>query len=1029
MNKALTVPQDRRDIVRRVAGFIEYLLMLAVLLECNSMYCFARETAGRVEMNPLFYRLALVLAAAALALRLWLNPKKLRDMVPNGLALLMLLAYAAAFFALNVRREEAWRREVYILNFLLLMPLMAALFKVRQREGRGLDLLFKYSDIVCALAAMSLAVYLASVLRPDSVPADLIYCRWYNRFITMPQLNLLDVSQSAIGVRWQMFGVALLRNCGFYTEPLMFALPLLVALFTEMFLRSRDSRWRVFRWALLTAALVTVNSTIGVMLTAAAWGLKVISAGLERRKRWLVIPILILAVAAAGFLYMEKGRTTYASTGEMGNSLSDHIDDYSASFKALATEPLLGVGFHNEEAVFQYMKPYRLTNPGLSNTLGVVLAEGGLVFGVLCLTPFALLLLYLFRRRDWRTACWGMGAIGVAAGIIFKYHLILMTMIAFGYSLIDVRREKRRVRVALVDTREQRPDEAAEGKKLSIPAAYGVAAALFVALVLFGKPVWTALHAFMRAHQFSMGQAPLRAFCFAVALLLNGAALRGALRGETPKARALMLLIWDALYLLVYPALFAWTNTLLPLLGLWGELRECALLLVIWLAPAALILLVQPIKRLPRKHAILAGAVTVALIAVALGSNLYIDRRAESEPALLSDLEAVTEASQGRVYVNDLPLYYHQRVEGVGLPATRDSGYEVFDNVSVVFEARTERRELMEAGFQVAQLSDERLLYTNDDAVVEALSARGKRFYRYYPFGHEADLEWLAELNNLTLTDDGAAVVDGPIESLASGPYDTVFPGEYTVVYTLHVDPKQLADWPADRTVCRASLTWDNGKAVMNSQTVTRDYFDANGDAEVPVILRLNQIVDNVEYRLIGEADVRIEVRSIDLRRTPNYVTVCEYNNHRDVIREAYYNTDGTPHLEAGVYAAIERDFDMVDRMIAIRYLDANDQPVLVGSGYAELRLTYNDKGNVESESFYGVDGQPTTVAEGFSSDRMEYDAYGNLAVVRYYDTEGNPVMRAEGYAVRVREYDDSQNVVREAYLDTEGNPVALGAE
>lgn len=1036
MNRTLTGSRNRRMIARRVADFLEYLLMLVVLLECNSLYCFARETAGHVEMNPLFYRLALLLAAAALALRLWLNPKKLRSALPNGLALLALIAYAAAFFVLNVWPEEAWRHEIYILNFLLFLPLMAALFKVKQREGRGIDLIFKYSDIVCALAAMSLAVYLASVLRPDSVPADLIYCRWFNRNETITELNLLDVSQLYSVAQWQMFGIPLLKNFGFFTEPLMFALPLLIALFTELFLRDRASRWRVLRWALLTVTLATVHSTIGLMLAAAAWGLKVISAGLERRKRWLVIPILVLAIAVAGVFFLEKGRTTYQSTAISGSSMSDHLDDYSASLKAFATEPLLGVGFHKEEAIFSFMQPYRLGNPGLSNSLGVILAEGGLVFGVLCLAPFFIWLMYLFRRRDWRVACWGLGALGVMAGIIFKYHLVLMTMIAFGYSLTDVRRGKRFMRLALVDTAEQRAEEALKpgkgkkrGKRLPIPVAYALAAAAFAALVLFGAPVWKALHTFMRSHQFSMGQVPLRSFCFVVALLLNGVALRGALRGKTPWARVALLLAWDAVYLLVYPALFSWANTLLPLLGLWGELRECLLLLALWLIPAALLLLARPAKRLTRRHAILTGAAAAVIAAIVLGSNLYIDRRAKAEQALLPELEAVVEASQGKVFVNDLPLLWHRQVKGVGLPATWDSGYEVYENVSVVFGEKKECRDLMESGFQVARLGDGHLLYTNDDAVVDALTARGEQFYRYYPFGREVDLKWLAELNYLTLTDDGAAVVDGPIESLAAGPYDTIFPGEYSAVFALHIEPGQLADWPADRQVCCISLTWNSGMAVLTEQTVTPDAFDANGDAAVSVSFAAGTIIDNVEYHLIGEADVRIEVQSIDIRRTPNYVTVSEYNSHRDVIHEAYYNTDGTPYLQGGLFAAVDRGFDMADRVTMLRYLGANGDPVLVGSGYAEIRYTYNNKGNVESEAFYGTDGRPIMLADGFSSDRLEYDAYGNLAVVRYYDTDGNPVMRDGGYAVVLREYDDSRNVIREEYLDAEGNPIAPDAE
>ncbi len=1015
---------DRRRIAARIADFLEYLLMLAVLLECNSMYCYAVETVGRVDMYMLFYRLSMGLAAAALAIRLWLNPKPLRrcleELAPFGL----LIVWAVAFYLLNVRLQEAWKRQSYVMNFLLFLPLMTALFKAKQRDGQGLDLLLKYSDIVCVLAALSLAVYLASVLRPESVQADLIYSRWNNRRATTAQLNLLDVCQAVLRAKWQMLGVSLLRNRSLFTEPLMFALPLLISLNAELFLRDEHDRWRVLRWALLSVALLVVNATIGLMLAAVAWGLKAVSACLTHRRRWLVIPMLVLAVGVVAFMFLEKGRSSYLNTAISGSSMSDHLDDYSASFKAFATSPWLGVGFLNEEGIFAHMQAFRLNNPGLSNTAGTVLAEGGAMLGLMCALPFFVCCLYLFRRRNWRVACWAVGMLGAAVGIIFKYHLLLMLLIAFGYSLLEVRREGGRLRLALADVRDRQAEPKADkaGKWLPVLAAALGIGLVNGALALFGAPVWSALRAFLRGHQFSVGQSPLRAFCLAIALLLNGVGVRRALRGEASWARVAGLLAWDAAYLLLYPALFSWVNTLLPMLGLWGELRECVLLLAAWMLPTALLLL-WPARRLNRRNAAALGATAAVIAAIVCAGSLYIDRHAGAEDALAAELNELTQCATGSVYVNDMPLKYRRLAKGLALPATRDSGYEVEENATVVFEAGAERRELMEYGFQVARLQDGHLVYTTDPAVIARLAERGTAVYRYYPFGREVDLASLAELNALQVTDEGAVIVDGPIESLASGPYDTLYPGEYSAVYALHIDPERRSELPADATVCRAALTWDYGQSSLAQHPVALDAFDANGDAEVSVPFALVGIADGVEYQLFGEADVRVEVRSIDVRQTPSYITVTDYNSHRDVIRESYFNLDGTP-CDMGGYAVLEQEFDMADRLIAQRFCDADRNPVLVRSGYAELRYTHNAKGSPDSESYMGTDGKPIMIAYGYASQHWEYDAYGNIAVTRYYDVNGDPVNNAAGYAVLVREYDDQRQIVRQEYLDTDGNAV-----
>ena len=110
-------------------------------------------------------------------------------------------------------------------------------------------------------------------------------------------------------------------------------------------------------------------------------------------------------------------------------------------------------------------------------------------------------------------------------GIIFKYHLLLMALIAFGYSLIDFKRGL----PALVDTNAQRAELLAMPPRKGLPVAMGLwsRGSTSRALALFGAPVWSALHTFLRSHQFSVGLVPLRSFCFA-------AALRGARHRPAP---------------------------------------------------------------------------------------------------------------------------------------------------------------------------------------------------------------------------------------------------------------------------------------------------------------------------------------------------------------------------------------------------------------------------------------------------------------------------------------------------------------
>ena len=1014
-----------RDKLKRFTDYLEYLLILVAILECNSMYVHTTLTATDVDMTTLMRWLGVFLSAGLLLIHGWRDRGALKGLAGYGVALAGLIAYSAAFYALNVRYQDVWRQREYLTHFLLILPMLAALFKLKQREGRPFDLLHKHSDILCAIAAMSLVVYLASVVRPDSVPADAIYTRWSNGNRLKSQINLLEVCQSVYGSKWQLFGASLLRNRSVFTEPPMFSLQLFMALYTELFLRDEGDPGRVWRRLVLSAALVTVSATLGLMLAALGWGIKGAAVCWKRRRRWLIVPILLAAVLAVGALYLEKDKLTYEDTDVSSSSISDHIDDYRTSLKAFSTQPLTGGGYQAEEFIRGFMSARRLeTNPGLSNSAAVILAEGGVMLGALCMLPFGICLLYFLRRRDRRVACWGVGALSAYVCVIFHFHLYFMMLLAFGYSLVEVNvggRGRAPVRLALADTRPGagRADIAPSKRKRLALAVAGVA--LCAALIGFGRPVWVALHDFLRSHQFSLAQSPLRALCFAAALLLHGATARDLLRGDASWRRAAVLLVWDAVYLLAYPLLFSGANTLLRLNGLWGNKIECFLLLGLYMAPAAFVLLCAPKRWLGRRGVLLAGAIAAAACAAFFVGRAQLDGFDAAQDPLMPALEELAQAASGKVYVDELPLLYRRRVPGVSLTSTRAMGYEIEKNASVVLPRGTDRKEMFDAGFEVAELTEDWLLYTNDAAVIDALSARGVAFNRYYPFEKPVDLNWLGFRNQLTVPEDGVVLVEGPLNSLNEGPGDVLLTGQYTVRWRLHADVLTEAAPSPDAVVCCLRVSCKDGEKNLALKDVTVADLDESGNAEIELPFKVTALTEGVEYRLLGGDGFMIEVREIALRQTPVYITVATYNSHRDPIRLEYYGLDALPYTQANGSAAVERDYDLSDQVVAVRYYDAQNRPVLMNGDYFEVKYRLNSRGERIRLDYFGVTGAPEMVRKGYASMEREFDAYGNITVYRYYDLNNQPVLTTAGYAELRYSYDDKKRVIREEYRDVDG--------
>lgn len=931
----------RNGLLSRVIGFLEYLFLFVVIAECNSMFSSALLTDVSTDMTKLFYGLAIALVAVLLVLHALADPRiaaKLKRFMPVWL---LLVAYIGVFYLLNVRHVSDGRRENYIRNFAVLLPLMTLLFKLKQQKGEGLDLLFKHSDITCAIAAMSLVVYLAGVFHVNTMPAETLYTKWGGAGSIRERVNLLNVCMLIPGEKWQISGIELQRHTGFFVEALMFSIPLITALHTELFLRKRADRRHLYRAVLLSAALITANSTVGVMLMAVGWGMKIISEEIKTGRRWLGLLTVVAIVGVCAALYLAKKGVRYEASGFAGTSIVDHIEDYRAGFRAFLHRPLLGGGYNYEAYIREFMDPAKVArNPGLSNSVATVLGEGGAMLGLLCMLPFLLGLLYAFRKRDRDMAFWTVGVLGLYVGVIFVYHIFLMFLFALGYSLIEIGREENGGhpwRLSLAELQlEARADAPVQPELLRRQRrrALGLAGAIALAgglLVWLGVPVFRVIHNFLRTHQFSVTQSPIKAFGFNIVVLFHGVCVGNVLRRERDWKRLIALLAWDAIYLLVYPRLFSDFATILTAHNSTGGRMECAAMLGVYFIGGLIALEAPAAKKwLSVKGAVAACAIAACACGAFLATQALVNRIPPLDDSLAPKLNELTDAASGKVYAGELPSLYHRANGNLAWSSTGVSGYETYDCASILYRKGNDRWELFDNGFRVAELAEDCIVYSNDERLISDLAERGVTFYRYYPFERSVDLEALAHKNGLELTEDGALLV-GEGKNLETGPSDALRRSWFTISYALHVDPETLAGWPEDAPLCSLVVSGWNGDYDFVQKPVTAGELDENGDGTIRLLVDTVKFCGNVEYRARAEADATVEVRSITVRETPDYITTTHYNCFRNPIREEYYSTDGTPHVQAEGYAAQEMDYNMNGTVRAVRYFDADGQPVQIG--------------------------------------------------------------------------------------------------
>ena len=181
------------------------------------------------------------------------------------------------------------------------------------------------------------------------------------------------------------------------------------------------------------------------------------------------------------------------------------------------------------------------------------------------------------------------------------------------------------------------------------------------------------------------------------------------------------------------------------------------------------------------------------------------------------------------------------------------------------------------------------------------------------------------------------------------------------------------------------------------------------------------------------------------------------YDDGGHVIREAFYNEalELAPNKDGVVVT--ERRYDEAGHVIWYRYLDAEGQPMAVkgvvemeqgfdesgnlnrevmmdGEGNRTLHLdgwcvhttVYNDAKQRVSENWFGVEDEPVLFKNSYSRIDRTFDEAGNVTSETYYDIDGNVASNAQGIVTVERRYDDQKHVVWYRYLDAEGQPMAV---
>ena len=268
----------------------------------------------------------------------------------------------------------------------------------------------------------------------------------------------------------------------------------------------------------------------------------------------------------------------------------------------------------------------------------------------------------------------------------------------------------------------------------------------------------------------------------------------------------------------------------------------------------------------------------------------------------------------------------------------------------------------------------------------------------------------------MQMTVDGGETTEPTVYAVYNGS-SAIYAGKYVLDLALLADNYQ--DEPENESIGKIEYT-TSGDRTGNKPIYVGGFDDQKAQT---VELTLSSGGEAFDFNITIDNKFAPRISSFTYIQKPDYDIHYTYDDEGYVVRAEYYDLEGNKTIAPDGYFAIEYENDKDGNQTVVRYLDENNERVLIPSrGYAEAHRIYNKLGYLIYESYFGADGEPITRADGFAAYSNEVDTYGNATQVRYYDGEGNLVDISAGYAVVDRRFDDEKRVIYETFTCADGS-------
>lgn len=406
----------RKSLVISTKYLWEYLAIIAIILECSSVYF------NQINGFPISANYTLLIGFLPLALWGLMNmiPKRESHRYLFGFVTVYLLF--AILYAITLGKAELMN---FLMKFGVIFPCIGiyVLYLIDSCGFRRFA--SRFVKIVSLIAIVSLIIWFFGPICGIIKPTGSIVFTWGN--MAKRASSYFNI-QFETQVEQTVFGLC--RNTAFFTEAPKYGLILSIAYIFNYMLEG-DKRIAMLFFVTIVSTFSFTAIIAIILLHFIEYSMNVGKDVLSQkaRLRTIIWPIVIGIVLIIAFFLMSNKLDTSSGVGRVG--------DFVVCFSVGLKHPLFGWGFMDNEYLNTVLHTSRLASGvgntmGLSNSICQIFVDGGLYMLLFYLFPLMVLILF-GKKHNKKILSAGLVLLYFFVTTYFAYTGIMFFVLSLGY--------------------------------------------------------------------------------------------------------------------------------------------------------------------------------------------------------------------------------------------------------------------------------------------------------------------------------------------------------------------------------------------------------------------------------------------------------------------------------------------------------------------------------------------------------------------------------------------------------------------